>query len=385
MLDRPRHVAVVGAGLAALRAVESLLRSDLDSRVVVFGEEPHPPYSRPPLSKDLLDADFEPAWFKLPTSEQVFWRTSSRVVASDLANRRLHLEDGQAFDYDGLVVASGVRARRLAVPGPAPLTLRSYDDALTLRERAEGARRALIVGGGVLGCELASMLTDAGIAVEVVVGPDEVPMQSVLGHTLAAELRRRHQERGTVFHTGVAVLAYTAVGALLSDGTEVTADLVVETVGSVPNTEWLEGNGLDLRAGLICNDDLTVVGAERVVGCGDVIRYPSARYGGRLVRVEHWTFAAESGRHAGRTLAGQLGSQSAPARVAFDALPTFWTDQLGVRLQGLGLPGLGTADHRVLDGQLSEDPVLGYHHESSLVGVVMVNRPEVAAGYRRLL
>ena len=382
--DRPRYVAVVGAGLAALRAVEALLRSGLDCRITVLGDEPHPPYSRPPLSKDLLTGPLEPASFKLPESEHVEWRTSTRVVGADLASRRLALEDGDTVDYDGLVVATGVRARRLPLPGPAPLTLRTLEDAVQVRERATHARTALVVGGGVLGCELASMLTDAGVAVQVVVGPDEVPMQSVLGATLAGELRRRHEERGTVFHTGSAVLGYSASGAWLSDGTEVHADLIVETVGSVPNTEWLDGNGLDLTGGLLCDEDLAVAGASRVVGCGDVVRFPSRRYGGRLVRVEHWAFAAESGRHAGRTLAARLGAPTQPSG-PFDPLPTFWTDQLGVRLQGLGLPGLGTRDHRVLDGRLSEDPVLGYHHRDALVGVVLLNRPEVVGSYRALL
>lgn len=380
----PRQVAVVGAGLAGLRAVEVLLRSGLDCRITVLGDEPHPPYSRPPLSKDLLDGPLEPASFRLPDSPHVRWRASTRVAAADLASRRLTLADGEEVGYDGLVVATGVRARRLPLPGPAPLTLRTLEDAALLRERATGARTALVVGGGVLGCELASMLTDAGVAVQVVVGPDEVPMQSVLGASLAGELRRRHEQRGTVFHTGSAVLGYSATGAWLSDGTEVRADLVVETVGSVPNTEWLDGNGLDLADGLRCDEDLAVVGAVGVVGCGDVVRFPSTRYGGRLVRVEHWAFAAESGRHAGRTLAARLGAPAAPV-APFDPLPTFWTDQLGVRLQGLGLPALGTCDDRVLDGRLSEDPVLGYHHQDALVGVVLLNRPEAAGSYRALL
>lgn len=384
MPDRPPEVVVVGAGLAAVRAVEAMLRSGPGCRITVLGDEPHPPYSRPPLSKDLLAGPLEPASFKLPDSPHVRWRTSTRVAAADLASRRLTLADGETVEYDGLVVATGVRARRLPLPGPAPLTLRTLEDAALLRARATDARTALVVGGGVLGCELASMLTDAGVAVQVVVGPDEVPMQSVLGAALAGELRRRHEQRGTVFHTGSAVLGYSATGAWLSDGTEVRADLVVETVGSVPNTEWLDGNGLDLSGGLLCADDLAVVGADRVVGCGDVVRFPSRRYGGRVVRVEHWAFASESGRHAGRTLAARLGAPGAEA-APFDPLPTFWTDQLGVRLQGLGLPALGTRDHRVLDGRLSEDPVLGYHHQDALVGVVLLNRPEVVGSYRALL
>ncbi|TNM38365.1 NAD(P)/FAD-dependent oxidoreductase [Nocardioides albidus] len=383
MPERSSRIAVVGAGLAALRAVESLLRSGLDCRIVVLGDEPHLPYSRPPLSKDLLSGDVGSASFRLPDSDHVRWRTATRVVGADLGARRLRLADDETVDYDGLVVATGVRARRLPLPGPEPLTLRTLDDAAVLRERAAGARTALVVGGGVLGCELASSLTDAGIAVQVVVGPDEIPMQPVLGASLAAELRRRHEERGTVFHTGSAVLGYSATGAWLSDGTEVRADLVVETVGSVPNTEWLAGNGLDLSGGLLCDDRLGVAGAPGVVGCGDVVRFPSQRYGGRRVRVEHWAHASESGRHAGRTLAAQLTGSPAPP--PFDPLPTFWTDQLGVRIQGLGLPGLGTADHRVLDGQLSGDPVLGYHDRETLVGVVLLNRPEVVGSYRALL
>lgn len=189
--------------------------------------------------------------------------------------------------------------------------------------------------------------------------------------------------RGARFHAGSAVLCYSASRAWLSDGTQVDADLVVEAVGSVPNTEWLAGNDLDLSDGVRCDAALGVAGADRVVACGDVARFPSARYGGRLLRVEHWGFASDSGRHAGRTLAAQLGARVVAA--PFDPLPTFWTDQLGVRLQGLGLPGLGVGDNRVLDGELGAAPVLGYHHERGLVGVVLLDRPEVVADYRSLL
>jgi len=300
-----------------------------------------------------------------------------------LALRELALDNGETVAYDGMVVATGVRARRLPLPGPVPLTLRTFEDAVVLRERAGGARTALVVGGGVLGCELTSMLTDAGISVHVVVGPDQVPMQPILGASLASELQRRHEHRGAVFHRGSAVLGYTESGAWLSDGTEIAADVVVEAVGSIPNTHFLENNGLDLSGGVLCDEDLAVLGASQVVACGDVVRFPSRRYGGRHMRVEHWSFAAESGRHAGRTLAGRLGA-SAPI-TPFDPLPTFWTDQLGGRLQGLGMPGLGTKDYRLLDGHLGDDPVVGYHNQDSLVGVVLLNRPELAATYQRAL
>lgn len=382
MPERPPRVAVVGGGLAGLRAVESLLRSGLDCEVLVLGDEPHPPYSRPPLSKELVTGPFEPTWFRTPSTGQVSWRTSSEVVSVDLSARVLRLGDGEEIGYDGLVVATGVRARRLGVAGREPLTLRTLADAQRLRIAARGARTALIVGGGVLGCELASALTDAGLAVHVVVGPDEVPMRSVLGLDLATELRRRHEERGVRFHAGVAVLCYSDSRVWLSDGTQVEADVIVEAVGSVPNTAWLAGNDLDLTDGVRCGADLSVVGADRVVACGDVARFPSARYG-RLIRVEHWALASESGRQAGRTLAGQLGA-TVPGP-AFDPLPTFWSDQLGARLQGLGLPGLGVADTRLLEGRLATGPVLGYHRDRDLVGVMLLDRPDAAATYRALL
>jgi len=369
--------------MAGLRAVESLLRTGLDCEVTVFGDEPHPPYSRPPLSKELLGGAFEPAWFRTPLAAHVAWRTSVKVVASDLFARVLTLEDGEEVGYDGLVVATGVRARRLDVEGPAPLTLRTAEDAERLRMAAMRARSAVIVGGGVLGCELASVLTDAGLRVEVVLGAEEVPMRSAIGVALATELRRRHEQRGVVFRVGAAVVAYSGRGVWMSDGSHLEADLVLETVGSVPNTEWLEANGLDLEDGVRCRADLTVVDAEHVVACGDVARFPSARYGNRLIRVEHWAFASESGRQAGRTLAARLGADVAVT--AFDPLPTFWTDQLGIRLQGLGLPGLGLDDGRIMEGDLDGAPVLGYHRGDDLVGVVLVERPEAAVGYRDLL
>lgn len=375
------RVAVVGAGLAGLRAAESVLRSGLEAEVVVLGDEPHLPYSRPPLSKELLTGPGEPTFFRLPSDDRLSWRTSAEVVGADLSAGLLQLAGGEEIDFDGLVVATGVRARRLPLAGPPPLTLRTLDHLAELRSAVRTARSAVLVGGGVLGCELASSLRALGLSVDVVVGPDDLPMQSLLGPRLAAEMMARHEREGTVFHRGCAVIGYSEAGVWLSDGRCLEADVVVETVGALPNTEWLAGNGLDLGDGVLCGPDLGVVGARAVVACGDVARFPSPRFGGRLIRVEHWSLAAESGRRAGRTLARQLGA-GVPDEGQHDPLPTFWSDQVGVRLSGLGLPGLAGARGRLVEGELAAEPVLDYRVGDDLVGVVVVDRPDLVAGYR---
>jgi len=217
-------------------------------------------------------------------------------------------------------------------------------------------------------------------------------MRRPLGDELAAELLRRHEGHGVRFRLGTAPAAFEG-GAFeggafeggervravtLTDGTTLDADLVVESVGSVPNTEWLGGNGLDLTDGVACDERLHVLagGAARddVVAAGDVARYPHPLLFGASRRIEHWTVATDTAKYAAaslaRALSGPASGGNPPADGGFAAVPTFWSDQYDLRIQSFGVTGL--PDVRVLEGDLDGDVAIGYHHEGLLAGVVLI-------------
>src|SRR5690606_33801110 len=313
-----------------------------------------------------------------PSVADVAWRLGTPVVRADLAARTVHLADGTEIRYDGLVVATGLRPRRLDAPGTGPSrhVVRTLDDAAALRERLRPGVRAAVVGAGFIGCEVAATARTLGADVTVV-APEEQPMLRPLGARLGAELRRRHEGRGVRFLLGRTVARFTGTGLELSDGTQVAAEVVVEAVGSVPCVEWLDGNGLDLSDGVLCDGALRVEGRPEVVAVGDVARFPNPRYDDVPRRVEHWSMPTDTARHAARTL---LGQDAGP----FMPLPSFWSDQYDLRLQSFGAPGLGD-DVRVLEGDLGGEAVVGYHRDGRLVGVVMLGAARRQAHYRGLL
>jgi NADPH-dependent 2,4-dienoyl-CoA reductase/sulfur reductase-like enzyme len=387
--------------MAGLRSAEALRKAGFDGEVTVVGAEPHMPYNRPPLSKDGIGAVFDPAQlpFRLARAATgIEWRLGEPAVAADLAARTVTLAGGTVLGWDGLVAATGVSARRLAVPGPrAGLHIvRTLDDLTALRADLDQARRIVVVGGGFIGCEVAAAARARGLDVTVI-EPEPLPMRRPLGDELAAELLRRHEARGVRFRLGTAPTAFEGgerVRAVtLTDGTTLDADLVVESVGSLPNTGWLDGNGLDLADGVACDGRLRVlaggVARDDVVAAGDVARYPHPLLFGASRRIEHWTVATDTGKYAAAGLARALsGAASAGGQGTggvFAAVPSFWSDQYELRIQSFGVTGL--ADVRVLEGSLDGDVAVGYHHEGLLAGVVLIGlggrythyRGEVAA------
>ncbi|MEV7597075.1 FAD-dependent oxidoreductase [Kitasatospora sp. NPDC089797] len=398
------RIVVAGASLGGLRAAEQLRAAGWRGAVTVVGEEPHLPYNRPPLSKEVLagKAPSTSLAFTLRASvADVEWRLGTRVAAADLAGRRVVLDGGGRLDFDGLVVATGVRPRRLHCPGPTAgrHTVRTLADAEGLRaELLRPGVRLVVVGAGFIGCEVAATAVGLGVAEVTVVDPEPLPMLRALGELPARELLRRHRERGVRFALGTRVSAFTGgepvaggepvtgrgrvTGVVLADGTELPADVVVESVGSVANTEWLAGNALDLTDGVLTDEHLRVGGLPHVVAVGDVARFPNARYDGVPRRVEHWCIPTDTARHAARTLVAHLHGAAAPPE-PFAPLPGFWSDQHDVRLQSFGAPALGTGDVRVLDRGPNGDVLVGYHRDGRLVGVLALGGRNVAAAAAR--
>ena len=407
------RVVIVGGSIGGLRAAEQLRRCGWSGDLVVVGDEPHMPYNRPPLSKELLRAVAEPAEDADPIAHHpavafrlreaigdVEWRLGEAAVGSDLARQEVELADGRKLSYDGLVIATGLRPRRLRLPGPelGRFAVRTLDDAVRLSSVLASGTRMVVVGGGFIGCEVAATARGLGCEV-VVVEPMPVPMGLALGPGLGLAIQRHHERNGVEFRLGRAVTAVDPdareddrVGSVvLDDGSRIEASVVVESVGSHPNVEWLEGNGLDLSDGVLCDNWLRVEGRDEVVAVGDIARFPNPRYDDQPRRVEHWSMPAETAKRAASTLTRALDGAGLDSN-AFAPLPTFWSDQFDLRIQAVGAPGLGP-EVEVLEGALGEDGsglerglAVGYFGDGHLVGVVTVALPPTRAiHYRREL
>lgn len=384
-----RRIVVVGASMGGLRAAEQLRAAGFTGQLTVVGDEPYRPYNRPPLSKEVLASEVTHAAvaFRMRSSvEDVDWRLGMPVVSSDLAARWLTLLDGSTLAYDGLVVATGLRPRRLPLPGLEDRrhVVRTLDDATRLRASLAPGVRVVVIGAGFVGCEVAATARRLGAEVTVVCAAAE-PLMTPLGPDLGAELRRRHEAEGVRFLLGRTVTAFstgissrTAADVVLSDGSAVAADVIIEAVGSTPCVSWLDGNGLDLSDGVLCDADLRVEGRPDIVAVGDVARFPNVRYDDVCRRVEHWSIPTDTARKAARTL---LGVDAPP----FVPLPSFWSDQYDMRIQSFGVPGLGADDIRVLEGDMTSECAVGYHRDGELVGVVLLGLASAIPRYRKLL
>jgi NADPH-dependent 2,4-dienoyl-CoA reductase/sulfur reductase-like enzyme len=385
-------IVVAGASMAGLRTAEQLRAAGWDGPITLVGDEPHMPYNRPPLSKEVLagKAPFESLAFRPRASvSDVRWRLGTRVVGADLDRRLVRLEDGEVLPYGGLVVATGMRPRRLRCPGPVTgrHTVRTLADAQGLREAlTRPGARVVVVGAGFIGCEVAATAVCLGAAEVTVVDPLSLPMVAPLGESLAKALLDRHEQRGVRFALGTGVTAFEGddrvTGVVLADGTVLAADVVVESVGSVANTEWLDGSGLDLSDGVLTDEHLRAGGRPDVIAVGDIARFPNARYDGVPRRVEHWSIPADTAKHAARVLVAHLTGTDAGLG-PFAPLPTFWSDQHDFRLQSFGAPSLGKEDVRLLDGDLDGDVLVGYHTGGRLVGVVALGGQAAAASAAR--
>ena len=385
-------VVIVGAGLGGLRAAETLRAAGYAGAITVVGDEAYLPYNRPPLSKEALAGGIDVASLEFrrkPIVDDVRWLLGTTVVGSDLAARTVTLSDGTALAFDGLVAASGIRPRRLPIPGPADgrFALRTAADALAVREYLRPGAVVIIMGAGFIGCEAAATAIKLGCTVHVV-ALDEEPMIRPLGAELGAAMRRRHEARGVHFHLGQTIDSFAGADRVrsvsLSDGTELPADIVIEAVGSVSNTEWLRGNDLDLSDGLLTDSSMQVHTAlAPLVAVGDLARHPNGHFGGVPRRIEHWNIPTETAKRAGPTLAAILRGEE-PDRSPFLAMPAFWSDQYEFTLQSFGMPGI--ADRvEVMSGTVDEPCIVEYSDASGLVGVVGIDRTAEVAPYRKAL
>ena len=380
-------IVVVGSSLAGLRTIEGLRRRGYEGGIVALSAEEEWPYDRPPLSKQFLQG----AWGeeKLTLRRQGFeelnvdWRLGVSAERLELADRSLSLSSGEALSYDGLVIATGAVPRHL--PGtegrPGMHVLRSLADARRLREAFAQGGRLAVIGAGFIGLEAAASAREIGVEV-VVLEALEAPLLRGLGRILGEWVGDRHREHGVDLRCGVQVeglLGQDRVeGIALADGSSVQVDHVLVGIGVVPQTEWLDGSGLDVEDGVLC-DATGATGVEGVVAVGDCARWFSPRHG-RAIRHEHWTSAVEQADvAAARLLAGPEGTPS------LDVVPYVWSDQFELRLAMAGEPALGDTLH-VGHGSLDEGRFLALQGlEGRLVGAVGMRRPRPLNAARKLL
>lgn len=392
MTRRFGRIVVVGASLAGLRTAEELRRLGHDGELTVIGAERHLPYDRPPLSKQLLDGSWSAGHVMLSTTEDLGarWELGTPAVALDRRERMIRLGDGRTVRYDGLVIATGARAREW--PGRRPptgvLTLRTLDDALGLRQRLENRDRLLLVGGGFLAGEVAAAARRHGSAVTLV-HRARLPLQSVVGEQAGTFVRELHREAGVSLRAGTNVRNFIAdrrgnlAGAVLTDHSEVRASAAVVALGAEPNSGWLGRSGLLAKDGLVCDRFLRPVVAggtpvTDIVAAGDIVRRPHPLAGDRLIAPGHWTDAVHQAQAAAVTLL--TGDEPGPLQ----PVPSFWSDLHGTQLRSVGLPALGTpevVEHDATRRRL----VVSYHRRGELVGALTANRTSRLAAYHARL
>ncbi len=398
-------VVVVGASLAGLRAVQGLREHGFTGRIVLVGEERHLPYDRPPLSKQVLAGIWPPERTVLADGEalqklEVEAVLGQRAAAVDAESGRVTLEDSTTIDADGVVVATGARPRRL--PGTDDVTgvfvLRTLDDAIALRQRvleAGDAARVVVVGAGFIGAEVAATCAGLGCRVTVVEAMP-TPLAPALGELVGGACAALHLRHGVGLRTGIGVTAIHPGGVRgdvtraasagagsveLADGSSLVADVVVVGIGVVPEVSWLEGSGLELDNGVVC--DAALFAADRVVAAGDLARWTWRHDGDeQQLRIEHWEVASQMGVAAARSLlAGR--ADAAP----FDPVPYFWSDQYGLRIQVLGHPE-PSDEVAIVDGALDADDgkfVAVYGRRGRLTAALAISRPRQLMAFRPLL
>ena len=391
-----RRIVVAGGGLAGLSAATRLRDRGFDGELVLVGEEARRPYSRPPLSKQYLAGvlDDEDLTFRADETLDAHWLLDTRLIGLDVERRTLELRGGERLPYDGLVLATGVDAKRLP---EAPVfsdrvrTIRTVEDAEAVRRAMHAARahHVVILGGGFVGCELACTAREHGMDVTLVVHSAPL-LRRVLGKQIGTVVGDIQRRAGVDVRLGTEITEWQDHGDVLrlrlDDGSVLDCDFVVLGLGSEPRTEWLRGSGLDVSDGVLCDPTCHAVDQwgrahPNIVAAGDVARWPNARFDGEPRRVEHLIHAVEMGQHAADSL---LRGPDRAAR--FTPVPRFWSEQHGTRIQAVGSPALGK-EVEVVEGSLRSERFVARYTRATdygpqTVAVVAFDMPLELLAYR---
>jgi NADPH-dependent 2,4-dienoyl-CoA reductase/sulfur reductase-like enzyme len=377
------RVVIVGASLAGLRAAETLRAGGFTGTMTLVGDEPHEPYDRPPLSKQVLLGRADAYATLLPRACELKaeWRLGVAAEGLDLAGKQVRLAGGEEIGFDRLLIATGTRARPWPKPAEAALdgvfVVRTSDDSAALRrELAAGPRRVLVIGAGFTGSEVAAACRELRIPVTVAERA-ATPLAGALGAVIGAVAARLQREHGVDLRCGVSVTALEGDDgghlrrAYLDDGTALDVDVAVVALGGIRNTEWLRGSGLAAGPqGVACDAgcrvfDMYGLVTDNIFAAGDVARSPHPIFGYEFLALEHWSNAVEQARMAAHNM---LSSES--RRRPYLHVPTFWSFQFGVGIKSVGVPSYGE-EVMVMQGSTDERRFVAlYGHQGRTVGAV---------------
>jgi 3-phenylpropionate/trans-cinnamate dioxygenase ferredoxin reductase subunit len=383
---REYDYVIVGAGLAAVSAVEGIRRYDQNGTILMLGEESDPPYNRPPLSKEYLQAPDIPRallhvkpgdWYE---GSGVTLEREQRVLSLDSKERTVVTARGNDYRGERILIATGGRARELPVPGcnlSGVHTLREAGDAEGIRSAAPAVDRVVLVGAGFVGMELAASLRRYGVDTVVVEQEDRVWPQ-LLPRELAAELRAYFEQRGVDFRLGASVTAFRGDGSLeaveLDDGSLLSCQLSVVGVGIVPNQEIAGAAGLAVKDGIVV-DAFGETSHGFIYAAGDVARFPDPLFGD-MTRVEHWDHARAHGRTVGANMAGQS--------TEYDHTSYFFSDVFDLGINTVGR--IAETDEILVGGTLGDGPLIAVGSTSGvLVGILLVNAAAELEAARELM
>jgi NADPH-dependent 2,4-dienoyl-CoA reductase/sulfur reductase-like enzyme len=348
------RIVIVGASLAGLRGAEALRNEGFSGRLTIIGDEPHEPYDRPPLSKQVLKGWVPADHTKLPRMREVDaeWRLGVAATGLDRAKKLVRLADGDEVPFDRVLIATGVRARQWPNPTEGALegvhTLRTCDDAARLQAAlADGPRRVLVIGAGFIGSEVASVCRELGLDVTVAERAS-TPLAGALGEVIGEIAAEMQREAGVDLRTGVSVSALEgdASGhvrrARLSDGSTLEVDVVLASLGSIRNVEWLDGAGLAAGFwGVACDAgcrafDIRGVVTDHIFVAGDIARSPNVLFEYQFLSMEHWDNAVLGAEVAAHNMVCEETDRRAHLLV-----PAFWSGQFGVNIKSVGVPSFG--------------------------------------------
>ncbi|HWN17492.1 MAG TPA: FAD-dependent oxidoreductase [Gemmatimonadales bacterium] len=392
------RIVIVGGSLAGLRAAEALRDEGFNGQLTVIGDEKHEPYDRPPLSKQVLKGWVPGDHTLLPRAREVDaeWRLGVAATGLDRKTKTVRLANGDQVPYDRLLIATGVRSRPWFNKAEAGLkglfTIRTSEDAGRLQVAlAAKPKRVLIIGAGFIGSEMASVCRELGLEVTVAERA-AAPLIGALGGVIARVAAEMQREAGVDLRTGVSVekLEGDAGGhvrrAKLSDGTTLDVDVVVASLGSIRNIEWLEGAGLATGFwGVGCDAgcrafDVNGVVTDSIFVAGDVARMPHVLYEYQFLSIEHWDNAVYQAKIAAHNMVSLE-----PERKPHLPLPRFWSGQFGVNIKGIGIPSFG--DQLVITQGSVKDRrfAAAYGKRGRIVGAITFNHGKWLEYYEALI